>query len=164
MSEARAEDRLDRLETDVHEIKTTLAGLVPLIHRIDERLSTELPHLRSEMATKADLAALDGKLSGMIAAKPGRAELWAAIAAMVGAQALIAAVLAVILAWPHPAQGAEAPPHEPRSCQQLHEAMNKCEAGMRSCDQRLVDRLQAQCQRDEKRLPRVRGSGDAGRP
>ena len=32
-----------------------------------------------------------------------------------------------------------------------------CEAGMRSCDQRVVDRLQARCQRDEKRLPQALG-------
>ena len=74
------------------------------------------------------------------------------------------ATLAIIAAAPTAANAQTTEPREPRSCQQLHEAMNKCEAGMRSCDQRLVDRLQAQCQRDEKRLPRVRGSGDAGRP
>jgi hypothetical protein len=52
MSEARTEDRLGRLEDDVREIKATLASLVPLIHRIDERLNTALPQL----ATKAELA------------------------------------------------------------------------------------------------------------
>jgi len=62
-------------------------------------------------------------------------------------------------AWAQPPE-----PREPRSCQQMHEAINKCEIGMRGCDQRVVDRLQAQCQRDEKRLPRVRGSGAGGRP
>ena len=34
---------------------------------------------------------------------------------------------------------APAPP-EPRSCQRLHEETNKCDAGMRSCDQHVVDR------------------------
>ena len=54
-------------------------------------------------------------------------------------------------------------PPEPRSCQQVHEETNKCDAGMRSCDQRVIARLEAQCQRDEKRLPRVLGPRDGGR-
>jgi hypothetical protein len=86
VSEARTEDRLDRLEADVHEIKTTLARVEPMIIRID----AQLPRL----ATKAELEK-----------KPGHAELWGAIAAMVGAQAVLIAVLAVILSWPHPAHG-----------------------------------------------------------
>jgi len=132
-------DRLDRLEEDVHEIKTTLAGLVPIIHRID----ATLPHL----ATKAELAALDGKLSGMIAAKPGRAELWGAIAAMVGAQALIAAVLAVILSWPRPAQGAEPSAQPPYSCRLLYDEQRKCSFDPH-CDKRVVERLTRECLRD----------------
>jgi hypothetical protein len=56
------------------------------------------------------------------------------------------------------AQTTTAPP-EPRSCQRLHEETDKCETGMRSCDQHVIARLEAQCQRDEKRLPR-----DGGRP
>jgi len=54
-------------------------------------------------------------------------------------------------------------PPEPRSCQQWHEETSKCDAGMRSCDQRVIARLEAQCQRDEKRLPRVLGPRDGGR-
>jgi hypothetical protein len=54
-------------------------------------------------------------------------------------------------------------PPEPRSCKQLHEETNKCDTGMRSCDQRVIARLEAQCQRDEKRLPPVLGPRDAGR-
>ena len=50
MSEARTDDRLDRLEEDVREIKAMLTGLVPLINRID----AQLPYL----ATKAELADL----------------------------------------------------------------------------------------------------------
>jgi hypothetical protein len=65
MSEART----SRLEEDVRDIKAALTRLEPLIIRIDERLASELPHL----ATKAELAE-----------KPGRGELWGAIAAMVG--------------------------------------------------------------------------------
>jgi hypothetical protein len=59
---------------------------------------------------------------------------------------------------------ADAQTTEPRSCQQLHEEMGKCEVGMRSCDQHVIDRLQAQCQREEKRLPQVPGPRDGGRP
>ena len=55
-------------------------------------------------------------------------------------------------------------PPEPRSCQRLHEETNKCDTGMRSCDQHVVARLEARCQRDEKRLPQVLGPGDGGRP
>ena len=55
-------------------------------------------------------------------------------------------------------------PPEPRSCQRLHEEMSKCDAGMRSCDQRVIARLQPQCDRDQKRLPQVPGLRDGGRP
>jgi hypothetical protein len=55
-------------------------------------------------------------------------------------------------------------PPEPRSCQQLHEETNKCETGMRSCDQRVIARLEAQCQRDVKRLPQVLGPREGERP
>jgi len=55
------------------------------------------------------------------------------------------------------------PPPEPRSCQQLHEETNKCDTGMRSCDQSVIARLEAQCQRDEKRLPQVLGPREGGR-
>ena len=75
------------------------------------------------------------------------------------------AVLALALAAASIAANAQTTePREPRSCQQLHEEMGKCEAGMRSCDQHVIDRLQAQCQRDEKRLPQVPGPRDGGRP
>jgi hypothetical protein len=67
--------------------------------------------------------------------------------------------LAIIAAAPTAANAQTTAPREPRSCQQMHEAINKCEIGRRSCDQRVVDRLQARCQRDEKRLPQVRGTG-----
>jgi len=72
--------------------------------------------------------------------------------------------LAIIAAAPTAAHAQTTAPREPRSCQQMHKEMNRCEAGMRSCDQRVVDRLQARCQRDDKRLPQVRGSGASGRP
>jgi hypothetical protein len=81
MSDVRSEARLDRIEEDVREIKTTLKELAPLIVRIDERLRTELPHL----ATKAELAE-----------KPSRAYLWGVMAAMVGAQAVALAATALI--------------------------------------------------------------------
>jgi hypothetical protein len=71
--------------------------------------------------------------------------------------------LALIAASPIATNAQPAAP-EPRSCQQLHEETNKCEAGMRSCDQYVIARLQAQCQRDEKQLPRALAPRDAGRP
>jgi hypothetical protein len=55
-------------------------------------------------------------------------------------------------------------PPEPRSCQQLHEEMSKCETGMRSCDQRVISRLEPRCERDQKRVPQVLGPRDSGRP
>jgi hypothetical protein len=53
MSDAVTEFRLDRLESDVRDIKATLGRLEPLINRID----ATLPFL----ATKAELADKPGK-------------------------------------------------------------------------------------------------------
>jgi hypothetical protein len=76
-------------------------------------------------------------------------------------------VLALVLAAAAPgainAQTTEPAP-EPRSCQQLHEETNKCDTGMRSCDQSVIARLEAQCQRDQKRLPQGLAPRDGGRP
>ena len=74
------------------------------------------------------------------------------------------AALAIIAAAPTAPNAQTTAPREPRSCQQLHEETNKCDAGMRSCNQHVVARLQARCQRDEKRLPQVLGPRDGGRP
>jgi hypothetical protein len=57
MSEVRSEIRLDHLEEDMREIKAILARLEPMIIRIDERLTSTLPHL----ATKEELADKPGK-------------------------------------------------------------------------------------------------------
>jgi hypothetical protein len=76
---------------------------------------------------------------------------------------LLVLALALIAAAPI-ATNAQTPAPEPRSCQQLHEETNKCEVGMRSCDQHVIARLQTQCQRDEKRLPQTLAPGDGGRP
>jgi hypothetical protein len=65
--------------------------------------------------------------------------------------------LALIAATPIVANAQTTAPPEPRSCQQLHEETNKCDAGMRSCDQRVLAWLEPQCDRDQKRLPQVRG-------
>jgi hypothetical protein len=46
----------------------------------------------------------------------------------------------------------------------MHEETSKCETGMRSCDRRVIARLEKQCQRDEKRLPQVLEPRDGGRP
>jgi hypothetical protein len=75
-------------------------------------------------------------------------------------------VLALVLAAAAPgainAQTTEPAP-EPRSCQRLHEETNKCEAGMRSCNQSIIARLETQCQRDQKRLPQGLAPRDGGR-
>ena len=71
---------------------------------------------------------------------------------------IAAAPIAVDAQTPAPAPpAAPAPPPEPRSCQRLHEETAKCDNGLRSCDQHVVARLEAQCQRDEKRPPRTGG-------
>ena len=92
MSEARTEDRLSRLETEVGEIKV-------LLHRIDERLTSTLPHL----ATKAELADLRteltseiGMLRAELADKPGKLFLTAAIAILIAAYGLGLAGLAAL--------------------------------------------------------------------
>ena len=72
--------------------------------------------------------------------------------------------LALGLAAPITANAQTSPPREPRSCQQMHEETSKCDTGMRSCDQRVIARLEKQCQRDEKRLPQVLEPHDGGRP
>lgn len=51
-----------------------------------------------------------------------------------------------------PLQGLPAPQNLqdwPKSCQRLHHESNKCENGLKSCDQRLVERLRKRCARDE---------------
>jgi hypothetical protein len=49
--------------------------------------------------------------------------------------------LAIIAAAPTAVNAQTTAPREARSCQQLHEETNKCETGMRSCDQRVVARF-----------------------
>ena len=74
------------------------------------------------------------------------------------------ATLAIIAAALTAPNAQTTAPPEPRSCQQLHEEMSKCETGMRSCDQRVISRLEPRCERDQKRLPQVLGPRDSGRP
>jgi hypothetical protein len=88
MSEARTEDRLARLEEDVREIKTTLAGLAPMIIRIDERLTATLPHLatRAELTTAvSDLRTEIATVRVELADKPGKMWLTTAIALLIAA-------------------------------------------------------------------------------
>ena len=73
--------RVGRLEGDMRELKATLGRLEPLIVRLDEQIRATLPHL----ATKADLAD-----------KPGKAYLWAILAALVAAYAAGLAGLAIL--------------------------------------------------------------------
>ena len=77
---------------------------------------------------------------------------------------IIALALGLAAAAPIAANAQTTPPREPRSCQQMHEETSKCETGMRSCDQRVIARLEKQCQRDEKRLPQVLEPRDGGLP
>ena len=72
--------------------------------------------------------------------------------------------LALITAAPIATHAQTTEPPEPRSCQRLHEETGKCDTGMRSCDQRVIARLDAQCQRDQKRLPQGLAPRDGGRP
>jgi hypothetical protein len=58
-------------------------------------------------------------------------------------------VLALITAAPISTHAQTTEPPEPRSCQRSHEETGKCDTGMRSCDQRVIARLDAQCQRDQ---------------
>jgi hypothetical protein len=161
MSEARTDDRL---EADMREVKTTLAGLVPILSRIDERLNATLPHL----ATKVELAALDNKLSRELSAvreavtdKPGRGYLWAVMAALFAAQAVALTAAGVILTLVQRAHApAPAPSHasaagivlaadtqlSPYSCRLLYDEQKKC--AFESCDRRVVERLRNECLRD----------------
>ena len=69
--------RVDRLESDVRDIRTTLARLEPMIVRID----AEMGHL----ATRAELAT-----------KPSHAYLWGILAALLAAYGSGLAALAVL--------------------------------------------------------------------
>ena len=72
--------------------------------------------------------------------------------------------LALTATAPIAANAQTTAPPEPRSCQRWHEEMGKCDVGMRSCNQHVVARLEARCQRDEKQLPQRLGPHDGGRP
>ena len=83
-----SEARIELLEEDVHEIRAALGRLEPLIIGIN----ATLPHL----ATKAELAALDGKLSTALADKPGRVFMASAIGILLAAYAAGLAGLAAL--------------------------------------------------------------------
>jgi hypothetical protein len=87
MSEAR-DLRFERLEEDVREIKATLAQLLPLVIRVDERLNSTLPQL----ATKAELADVRTELAD----KPGKTYLATAIGVLLVAYAAGLAGLAAL--------------------------------------------------------------------
>src|SRR6516165_2227954 len=93
---------------------------------------------------------------------PGGLEMTKMIALALGLVLTAAAFTARAAEQQQPPNAQSTAPPEPRSCQQLHEETNKCDTGMRSCDQRVITRLEGQCQRDEKRLPRVLGPATAG--
>ena len=148
-----------------------LRDLVPLIIRIDQRLTSELPLL----ATKAELAAAFGTLQTETAKLPTRGYLWGSWRQRSGptpppwlrspccwpfcrccdctntTQAgpgwrgrLAAGFAAVILAAP--AARAAEQQRPPYSCRQLYEEQKKC--GFGSCDARVTERLKRECLRD----------------
>ena len=120
---------------------SSLAGLVPLINRID----AQLPNL----ATTAEVAKL-----------PTRGYLWGVMTAMVGAQAVALAAAGLIFAVIQ-ARPAAVPPRVPPSkaaafvltadqppypCRLLYDEQRKCAFG--ACDARALDRLKRECLRD----------------
>jgi hypothetical protein len=99
MSEARTDDRLGRLEEDVRDIKTAIAGLVPMIVRIDERLNTALPHLATKAEFTTGLSDLRTEIAAVkveLADKPGKMWLTAAIGLLLAAYAAGLAGLAAL--------------------------------------------------------------------
>jgi hypothetical protein len=103
------------VENDVRDVRDTLAELKTMAVRMDARLDAVLPHL----ATKADLAAMDIKISAVhtkldvmdarldatlphlatkadLADKPGKTYMWGILAALLTAYACGLAALAVL--------------------------------------------------------------------
>lgn len=99
MSDAVADVRLDRLESDVREIKTdvrdmnaALARVELVLGRMDERLNATLPHL----ATKAELANVRVELGTALADKPSKGFIVGLIALLTALYALGLAGLAAL--------------------------------------------------------------------
>jgi hypothetical protein len=88
----RMEARVARLEQDVHEVKTVLSRLEPMIVRIEAILGATLPTL----ATKAELAELRSDLRTELADKPGKTYMWGVLGVLIIAYAAGLAALAVI--------------------------------------------------------------------
>lgn len=86
---------LRQIAPQIASIEERMGRVEDRLTRLETRIDTVLPFL----ATKADLMGSEGKLSAAIAAKPGRAEFWAGIAAMLGMFAVILTGLAWLL--PH---------------------------------------------------------------
>lgn len=86
------EARVARLEQDVHEVKTVLSRLEPMIVRIEAILGATLPTL----ATKAELAELRSDLRTELAEKPSKTYMWGVLGVLIIAYAAGLAALAVI--------------------------------------------------------------------
>jgi hypothetical protein len=87
-----AEDRLDRLEVGVAEIKTSLT-------RIEATLTATLPHLATKAELTTGLSEVRSEISEVkvaIADKPGKVFLTAAIAILIAAHGLGLAGLAAL--------------------------------------------------------------------
>jgi hypothetical protein len=85
-----SEVRTQHLEDDMRQVKAALARLEPLIVRIDERLTSTLPHL----ATKAELTTGLTDLRVELAEKPGKTYLWMVLGV------LLVAYAAGLAGWP----------------------------------------------------------------
>jgi hypothetical protein len=78
MSDAAA---IPAVEADIREIKAAPARLEPVLAaRMDERLS----HVTAVMATREDVARLEGSLRAELATKPSRCSMWDMAIALVG--------------------------------------------------------------------------------
>lgn len=82
------DQRLDRLEQDMREVKFVLGRLEPMITGI----AAQLPHF----ATKADLADLRNELHRELADKPGKLYMWGILGALFAGQAVILAAAALL--------------------------------------------------------------------
>jgi len=86
------EARVSRLEEDMRELKAAWPRMEAAIIRIETTLAATLPHL----ATKVDLAQLEGRLEAKLADKPGKGYMWGILAVLLTAHACGLAGLAVL--------------------------------------------------------------------
>jgi hypothetical protein len=88
----RMEARAARLEQDMHEVRTVLSRLEPMIVRIDAVIGATLPNL----ATKSELVELGSGLRAELADKPSKTYMWGVLGVLIMAYAAGLAALAII--------------------------------------------------------------------